>query len=205
LVSAALVNVAFWIEHERFDPTERAPLSAALERAARLATFFSNRLLDEDLARRAAWHAGHAQASALRLALQALMAQGDDRIGPEMLNKLVAQASGRGSGNPLLDAQAGALPSVTDPAAVVEPFDEVTWWQLAARPIPAPYVWSKSEIESLRAAGVGARDPVLLERRARCAAAPAAGARATHARSASTWAGGTSGGCWSRAARPETR
>jgi hypothetical protein len=57
------------------------------------------------------------------------MAQGDDRIGPEMLNKLVAQASGRGSGNPLLDAQAGALPSVTDPAAVVEPFDEVTWWQ----------------------------------------------------------------------------
>jgi hypothetical protein len=168
-----MADVAFWIEHERFDPAERAPLSAALERAERLATFFSNRLLDEDLARRAAWHAGHAQASALRLALQALMAQGDDRIGPEMLNKLVAQASGRGSGNPLLDAQAGALPSVTDPAAVVEPFDEVTWWQLAAGPIPAPYVWSKSEIESLRAAGVELPEiPSLLERQARGALRP---------------------------------
>jgi hypothetical protein len=168
-----MADVAFWIEHERFDPAERAPLSAALERAERLATFFSNRLLDEDLARRSAWHAGHAQASALRLALQALMAQGDDRIGPEMLNKLVAQASGRGSGNPLLDAQAGALPSVTDPAAVVEPFDEVTWWQLAAGPIPAPYVWSKSEIESLRAAGVELPEiPSLLERQARGALRP---------------------------------
>ncbi len=163
-----MADVTFWIEHERFDPAERAPLSSALERAERLATFFSNRLLDEDLARRSAWHAGHVQASALRLALQALMAQGDDRIGPEMLNKLVAQASGRGSGNPLLDAQAGALPSVTDPVAVVEPFDAVTWWQLADGPIPAPYVWSKSEIESLRAAGVELPEvPSLLERQAR--------------------------------------
>lgn len=168
-----MADVAFWIEHERFDPTARTPLSASLDRAERLVTFFSNRLLDEDPARRAAWHAGHAQASALRLALQALMAQGDDRIGPEMLNKLVAQASGRGSGNPLLDAQAGALPSVTDPAAVVEPFDEVTWWQLAARPIPAPYVWSKSEIESLREAGVELPEiPSLLERQARGALRP---------------------------------
>ena len=168
-----LADVAFWIEHERFGPTQRAPLSTALERAERLATFFSNRLLDEDVARRAAWHAGHAQASALRLALQALMAQGDDRIGPEMLNKLVAQASGRGSGNPLLDAQAGALPSVTDPTAVVEPFDQVSWWQLAAGPIPAPYVWSRSEIESLRAAGVELPEiSSLLERQARGALRP---------------------------------
>lgn len=168
-----IADVAFWIEHERFDPAERAPLSAALERAERLATFFSNRLLDEDPARRAAWHAGHAQASALRVALQALMAQGDDRIGREMLDKLVAQASGRGSGNPLLDAQAGALPSVTDPAAVVEPFDEVTWWQLAAGPVPPSYVWSKSEIESLRASGVELPEiSSLLERQARGALRP---------------------------------
>lgn len=164
-----MADVAFWIEHERFDPAERAPLSAALERAERLATFFSNRLLEEDLARRSAWHAGHAQASAL----QALMAQGDGRIGREMLDKLVAQASGRGSGNPLLDAQAGALPSVTNPAALVEPFDEVTWWQLAAGPIPPPYVWSRSEIESLRAAGVDLPEiPSLLERQARDALRP---------------------------------
>lgn len=168
-----MADVAFWIEHERFDPAQRAPLSAALDRAERLVTFFSNRLLDEDLARRSAWHSGHAQASALCLALKTLMVQGDDWIAPEMLNKLVAQASGRGSGNPLLDAQAGALPSVTEPAAVVEPFDEVTWWQLAARPIPPPYAWSKSEMESLRAAGVDLPTiPSLLERQARGALRP---------------------------------
>ena len=168
-----MADVAFWIEHQRFDAAERAPLSAAMERAERLATFFGTRLLDEDLARRAAWHAGHAQASALRLALSALIEQGDERIGPEMLDKLVAQASGRGSGNPLLDAQAGTLPSVMNPAAVVEPFDEVSWWQLAAGPIPAPYVWSKSEVESLRAAGVELPEiSTLLERQARGALRP---------------------------------
>lgn len=171
--ASVMADVAFWIEHERYDPAERAPLSVALERAERLATFFRKRLPDEDLVRRAAWHAGHAQASALCQALQALMAQGDDRIGPEMLNKLVVQASGRGSGNPLLDGQAGAFPSVDDPAAVVEPFDQVTWWQLAASPTSAPYVWSQSEIESLRAAGVELPAiPSLLERQARTALRP---------------------------------
>jgi hypothetical protein len=149
-----MADVAFWIDHERFDAGAKAPLAAALERAERLAEFFAHRLLDEDDARRAAWFAGHEQASALCLALRALRDQGDERISPEMLDKLVAQASGRGSGNPLIDAQAGAFPCVTDPAAVVEPFDEVSWWQLAAGPMPAPNVWSRSEIESLRAAGV---------------------------------------------------
>jgi hypothetical protein len=202
-----MADVAFWIEHERFDPAERAPLSVALERAERLATFFSNRLLDEDLARRAAWHAGHAQASALRLALQALMAQGDDRIGPEMLNKLVAQASGRGSGNPLLDAQAGALPSVTDPAAVVEPFDEVTWWQLAARADPGAVrlVQERDRIAACSRGGV-ARDSVAAGAPgAWCAAATAAGARATHARSAAAGAGGASGLAVGRGAARQER
>ena len=168
-----MADVAFWIDHERFDPKARAPLAAVLERAERLAEFFTNRLLDEDVARRAAWHAGRAQASALRLALRALMDQGDERISPEMLDKLVVQASGRGSGNPLLDAQAGASACVTDPAAVMERFDEVSWWQLGARPMPAPYVWSRSEIESLRAAGVELPEvSALLERQARGALRP---------------------------------
>ncbi len=168
-----MADVAFWIEHERFDPKVWAPMAAVLERAERLAEFFTNRLLDEDVARRAAWNAGHAQASALRLALRALMGQGDEQISPEMLDTLVLQASGRGSGNPLLDAQAGAFACVTDPAAVVEPFDEVSWWQLGARPMPAPYVWSRSEIETLRAAGVELPEvSSLLERQARGALRP---------------------------------
>lgn len=168
-----MADVAFWIDHPRFVSAEKAPLSVVLERAERLADFFRNRLQDNDEARRAAWQSGHTQTTALTQALQTLLAQGETRIGAEMLNTLVAQASGRGSGNPLLDAQAWALPSVADPAAVLEAFDEVSWWQMAAVTVPAPYVWSAQEIESLRRAGAELPDPAeRLQRKSRGALRP---------------------------------
>ena len=168
-----MADVAFWIDHPRFVSAEKAPLSAALERAERLADFFQNRLQDNDDARRAAWQSGHTQAATLIQALQTLVAQGETRIGAEMLDTLVAQASGWGSGNPLLDAQAWALPSVADPAAVIEAFDEVSWWQMAAVPVPASWVWSAQEIESLRGAGVELPDPAeRLQRQSRGALRP---------------------------------
>jgi hypothetical protein len=161
-------DVAFWIDHPRFDPLQGAPLTAVIERVERLAAFFANRLHDDDAARRAAWLAGHAQAVAVREALRGLAAQGQQAIGREMLERLVAQAGGRGSGNPLLEAQVGAAPAVADPAAVVEPFDEVVWWPLAAPPLPAPYPWSPKELAALRAAGVALPAPeALLQRRQR--------------------------------------
>jgi hypothetical protein len=76
------------------------------------------------------------------------------RIGPEALEKLVVQATARGSENPLLRAQAGADAWAADPAAVIESFAEVCWWNLVAVPLPAAYPWSPREIEQLRAAGV---------------------------------------------------
>lgn len=166
--AAARDDVAFWIDHPRFDPQQGAPLAAVLERVERLAVFFANRLHDDDAARRAAWLAGHAQAGAVREALRALAAQGQERIAREMLERLVAQAGGRGSGNPLLEAQVGAAPVAADPAAVIEPFDEVVWWPLAAPPLPAPYPWSPKELAALRAAGVELPTPeAVLQRRQR--------------------------------------
>jgi hypothetical protein len=83
-----------------------------------------------------------------------LIEQGVERIGPEALDKLLSQATARGTDNPLLQAQAGAQACVTDAAALIEPFDEVFWWHLAAVPLPPPYVWSPSELRQLREAGV---------------------------------------------------
>ncbi len=155
-VDAARVlgDVRFWIEHERYRPDEKAPLATVYQRVDRLAEFFHRRLNDEDEARRAGWHAGHAQAAQVRQSIKRLIAQGVDRIAPEALDKLVAQATARGTDNPLLQAQAGAQACVTDAAALIEPFDEVFWWHLAAVPLPAPYVWSPTELAQLRGAGV---------------------------------------------------
>lgn len=149
-----LDDLRFWVEHQRHRPEDKAPLAVVSQRVDRLAGFFHSRLDDEDEARRAAWRAGHAQAAQLRRLLDALSEQGVERIGPEALDKLLAQATARGTDNPLLQAQAGAQACVTDAAALIEPFEEVFWWHLAAVPLPAPYVWSPSELQQLRDVGV---------------------------------------------------
>jgi hypothetical protein len=67
-----------------------------------------------------------------------------------------------------------ALAERHDPAAVVEPFDEVTWWQLAARPIPRAVrlVQERDRIASCRAGVELPEIPSLLERQARGALRP---------------------------------
>lgn len=152
--SMGMAEIRFWIESERFNREDKVPLSAVTSRVERLAEFFRNRLLDEDDAKRAAWRDGHAQALALRQSARKLAEQGIESIGAEPLDKLVAQATGPGSGNAMLQAQTGAQACVTDPAALIEPYDEVFWWQLGATPLPMAYVWSKQELHSLREAGV---------------------------------------------------
>jgi len=143
-----------WINHRRFSAQEGAPLTVLYERVARVAEYFRNRLTDEDEARRAGWLAGHGQAMAVQQAIGSLIDQGVGAIRPEALDKLVLQATSRGSANPLLGAQAGAGACVTDPAAMVESFDEVLWWSLAAVPLVPPYPWSPGEISVLRQSGV---------------------------------------------------
>jgi hypothetical protein len=147
-------EIRFWIEHERFMPQDKAPLANVFERVDRLATFFRNRLIDDDEARRAGWHIGRDQSAAVRQSVKNLIDQGIDRIAPETLDKLVAQATAMGSANPQLYAQAGAQACVTDPGALIEPFNDVFWWHLVAVPMPRPYTWSPSELRELNVAGV---------------------------------------------------
>jgi hypothetical protein len=100
--------------------------------------------------------------------LESLIAQGEARIGPEALDKLVSQATAAGSENPLMRAQAGAGGQVKDPAAVIESFDEVLWWSMRAVPLIPTYPWSRSEREGLATVGVELPDTArLLERQAR--------------------------------------
>lgn len=155
-------EIAYWIDHLRFAPADGAPLATIYDRVARLAEYFRKRLTDPDDARRAGWLAGHEQATAVLQALQGLLDQGVQAIRPEALDKLVAQATSRGTSNPLLQAQAGAKACVTDPAALIEPFDDVMWWHLAAVPLVSPYPWSAGELATLRQAGIDLPDTTTL-------------------------------------------
>ena len=146
--------ITLWIEPIRHDITEGAPVGDLLARAIALADFFRNRLIDDDPSRRSAYNAAFGQCRAAVVALRALSMQGVATLFPAQLRKLIAQATARGSENPMRVAEVGAPRAVTDPAAAVEAVDHVIWWQLQMPHLPRPYPWSKSELRTLAEAGV---------------------------------------------------
>ncbi|ULA70111.1 MAG: PDDEXK1 domain-containing protein [Nitrospira sp.] len=145
--------LAFWIEHPRYSPAQGAPLTVLLDRTRGIRDYFGARLADQDPIQRAASATGYGQAVTVAAALEALAAQGESSITPMELEALVAQCTGRGAPNFAMQAQVGCVPSVSDPAALIESFDRVIWWQMGAPSLPAQYPWSRSELEALARAG----------------------------------------------------
>lgn len=148
-----------WVENPRFSQETGAPVSALLERVRWLEDFFRVRLADADRARRIAFNAGFAQTRACAEALEGLLRQGVATLRPRQLQKLVTQATARGSENPLWVTEVGACPAVSEPGAVVDAFDRVIWWQMGMPAMPSSPPWSRAEIAQLAEAGVHLPDP----------------------------------------------
>jgi hypothetical protein len=147
-------QIAFWVEHDRFQAEEGAKVDAVIERVGRLAEFFRLRLGEIDHAKRQAFHAGYGQCQASLDSLNGLLPQGVESIRPRQLQKLVAQTTANGSDNQLWPAEVGARQMVTHPGAVFEPTARVIWWQLAMPDLPGSAPWSSSEIHALKEASV---------------------------------------------------
>ena len=158
--------VAFWVEHPRYSPAHGAPLTVLLERTRGVRDYFAARFSDQDPIRRAASATGYAQALAAAAALEALAAQGESSITSVELESLVSHCTARGAPNFAMHAQVGCVPSVSDPGALVEPFDRVIWWQMGAPSLPGQYPWSLSELAALARAGaeIPHLDEVLAQR-----------------------------------------
>jgi hypothetical protein len=151
-------QISTWIDHPRFDQSAGVPVAEVLARAQKLVEFFRARLGEKDEAERASWNAGFSQTVAFVSSLEQLQQSGTDIIRPRQLQKLLAQATSRGSSNPKLVAEVGSLAVVDDPAALAETFDEVIWWQPVMPRTPDSYPWSISEQKQLAEAGVDLPD-----------------------------------------------
>lgn len=147
-------QIQTWIDHPRFDQNNGVPVDEVMARAQKLADYFRVRLADQDEAGRASWNAGFSQTSAFMRSLEQLQQSGVTVIRPRQLQKLLAQATSRGSANPKLVAEVGSLAVVDDPAALIESFDQVIWWQPVMPGTPKSYPWSGSERRVLADAGV---------------------------------------------------
>lgn len=147
-------RIRLWVEHERHDPVQGAPLPVLTERLHALAKYLQGRLKDPDPARQVAFNSGLSQTLTLQRALQALALQGDTHIGAQSLQTLLAQATAQGGSNPLLTAQVGACRTISHPGAATETAEQVVWWQLQAPGQLASHPWSRAEIADLQTAGV---------------------------------------------------
>ena len=151
-------RVDAWLFPNRHSPDEGAPLADVLSRTQQLAAFFRTRLSDGGEEEIAAVGAAHSQCRALEAAIEQLLAQGESRIRPIQLDKLTAQATSNGSGNPKLLAELGCAMSTEEPGAVVRPVEQVFWWQLRAPAMPRAWPWTRTELTALRSAGVALPD-----------------------------------------------
>lgn len=147
-------SLASWIEHPRYSPMQGAPIATVIERVCRVRDYFQAGLCDQNSVLSLANATGYRQAKGVAAALEALVAQGETSIRPVAVQTLVAQCTGRGAPNFAMHAQVGSVPSVSNPAAVIEPFDQVIWWQMGAPSLPDRYSWSRRELNMLARAGV---------------------------------------------------
>jgi hypothetical protein len=151
-------QIKTWIDHPRFEQNSGVPVAEVMIRAKNLAHYFHVRLIDPDEAKRASWQAGFSQTSGFIGALELLQQSGVTVIRQRQLQKLLTQATARGSVNPKLVAEVGSLSVVSDPAALIEPFDQVFWWQPVMPGTAKSYPWSVSELKVLSDSGVDLPD-----------------------------------------------
>lgn len=147
-------QIQTWIDHPRFEQRVGVPVAEVMLRAQKLAEYFRVRLADQDEARRASWNAGFSQVTAFVRSLEQMQQSSVDILRPRQLQKLLAHATARGSANPKLVEEVGSIAMVNDPAALIEPFDQVIWWQPVMPGTPKSYPWSVSELSVLADAGV---------------------------------------------------
>lgn len=159
-------EIRYWLAAPRFAQDTGAPIDAIAARTKRCALWLERRRavvgpLDERL-----YTAAISQCMALADALDRLSADGHARVPKPELDRLIDEAA-TAQPDASAFAQAGHLGATTHPATVVDPVDEVLWWDLAPQPSEPALPWSSSELAALASAGVNLPPPAERLRRRR--------------------------------------
>ena len=163
-VSAA--EIRYWLEAPRFGAETGAPVDAIADRTERCARWLERRRAVSDDQEERVYTAAIAQCKALGDTLAELSGGGDVRVPKAELDRLI-DAAATAQPDPQAFAQAGHARATTHPATVVDPVDEVLWWDLRPRPAEPALSWSRDELAALAAAGVDLPSPAERLRRLR--------------------------------------
>ena len=163
---ASAAEIRYWLEGPRFAAETGAPIGAIADRIERCARWLERRRAVADDHEERVYTAAIAQCKALADALAELSGGGGARVPKAELDRLI-DAAATAQPDPQAFAQAGHARATTHPATVVDPVDEVLWWDLRPRPAEAALSWSRDELAALAAAGVDLPSPAERLRRLR--------------------------------------
>ena len=136
-------EIRYWLEAPRFPQDTGAPVDAVAQRTERCSRWLERRRAVAGGGDERVYTAAISQCRALADALGRLSADGRGRLAKPELDRLIDEAA-TAQPDPSAFAQAGHVGATTHPATVVDPVDEVLWWDLAPQPSePAP-PWSSS-------------------------------------------------------------
>lgn len=157
-------RVDAWVFQPRYPAEEGAPITSISARVDALQRVFARRASKANAETRSALLAGHHQCDDVSRALRHLAASGAGNVGVMTLTKIVAQATTAESSNSLRYPELGCAAFAHTPGEVIDLFDRVTWWHLAAPPSRPQPPWTRAELRQLSEAGV--RLPTAVSRQA---------------------------------------
>lgn len=156
-VDALAHTIREWVQPVRFRIEDGMPREAVAATCARVARWLAGRIATTgDDVLFSALGAAH---EAKRLA----EAETQLRLSPPALRRLLDAATQAGAHHPGAVAEAGHVPWVSSPAAVLAPVPAVVWWDFtaaSAQPL-APSPWSMAERVALSRGGVALLDPAV--------------------------------------------
>ena len=147
-------DIAFWLEAERYDADNGAPLETLLERTGRVSAWASKQTnIAESESEAAMFAAARSQAEALLRELTELRQSGAHRIPRLELQRRIDEVT-TDAPDPSTYGETGHARATTAPAAVTGSWPTVVWWNLAREGAAISYPWSRRELDALRASGV---------------------------------------------------
>jgi len=148
-------EIDFWVGGPRFDPDRGAPVPVIVARCEKIAGWLGKMLrADADPTHQVQYAGAWGQTRDLHRALDLLAEQGVKTVHQNQLNRLLDEVTGAGIAVADRFRECGHVPAGESPAAFVDDFDEVVWWDFAMPVLPAPYPWTRSERAQLAARGV---------------------------------------------------
>lgn len=145
-------KIDFWVAGSRFNQETGVPITILVDRCEKIAEWLGKmRWVDAASPNQVLYINAYNQTRDLCQAIEHLAAQGLKAVRQTQMNRLLDEVTRGGASVTDRCSECGHVPATDSPAAFVDGFDEVVWWDFAMPVLPRLYPWTRSERSVLAA------------------------------------------------------